>query len=65
MDMDIDPNRWLLTRNAQDQVGAFGTDPAERAQDLGVTRQYPAIGSHNPARNRVYSVALGLMEGQA
>ena len=38
MDMDIDPNRWLLTRNTQDQVSAFGTDATERAQDLGVTR---------------------------
>ena len=37
--------------------------PAERAQDLGVTRQYPAIGSHNPARNRVYLRRFGLMEG--
>src|SRR5262249_9426804 len=26
MDMDIDSNRWLLTRNTQDQVSAFGTD---------------------------------------
>src|SRR5215813_14550971 len=29
MDMDIDPNKRLLTRNAQDQVSAFGTNTAE------------------------------------
>src|SRR5262249_22155193 len=63
MDMDIDPNRRLLTRNTQDQVSTFGTDTAERAQELGVTRQYPAMGSHNPARNRVYLRCFGLMEG--
>ncbi len=63
MDVDIDPNRWLLTRNAEDQVGAFGTDTAERAQDLGVTRQCPTMGRYNPARNRVYLRCFGLMEG--
>src|ERR1043166_7208831 len=31
VDMDIDPNKRLLTRNTQDQVSAFGTDTAERA----------------------------------
>ena len=63
MDVDIDPNRWLLTRNAQDQVSAFGTDTTERAQDLGITRQYPAMGSHNLARNRVYLRRFSLVEG--
>ena len=43
MDMDIDPNKRLLTRNAQDQVSAFGTDTTERAQDLGITRQYGVV----------------------
>jgi hypothetical protein len=63
MDMDIDSNRGLLTRNAQDQVSTFGTDTAERAQDLGVTRQYPAMVRRNSARNRVYLRCFGLMEG--
>jgi hypothetical protein len=63
MDMDINPNKRLLTRNAQDQVSAFGTDTTERAQDLGVTRQYSAMGRHNLARNRVYLWCFGLMEG--
>jgi len=63
MDMDINSNRWLLTCNAQDQVGAFGTDTAERAQELGVTRQYPAMVRHNSACNRVYLWCFGLMEG--
>jgi hypothetical protein len=63
MDMDINPNKRLLTRNTQDQVSAFGTDTAERAQALGVTWQYAAMGSHNPARNRVYLWRFGLMEG--
>src|SRR5215470_17795531 len=63
MDMDIDPNKRLLTRNAQDQVGAFGTDTTERAQELGVTRQYPAIGSYNLAGNRVYLRCFSLVEG--
>ena len=63
MDMDIDANGRLLTRNAQDQVSAFGTDTTERAQDLGVTRQYPAMRRHNPARNRVYLRCFGFMEG--
>src|SRR5262244_1995643 len=62
-DMDIYSNRGLLTRNAQDQVSTFGTDTAERAQDLGVTRQYPAMVCHNSARNRVYLRCFGLMEG--
>jgi hypothetical protein len=63
MDMDINPNKRLLTRNAQDQVSTFGTDTVERAQDLGVTRQYPVMGGHNLARNRVYLRCFGLMEG--
>ena len=63
MDMDIDPNKRLLTRNAQDQMSAFGTNTAERAQDFSVTRQYPTMGSHNSARNRVYLRRFGLMEG--
>ena len=29
MDMDIDPNRRLMTRNAQDKISAFGTYTAE------------------------------------
>ena len=29
MDMDIDSDKRLLTRNAQDQVSAFGTNAAE------------------------------------
>src|SRR5512145_3360641 len=63
MDMNINPNKRLLTRNAQDQVSAFGTHTAERAQDLGVTRQYPAMGRHNLACNRMYLWCFGLMEG--
>src|SRR5262249_43928116 len=63
MDMDIASDKRLLTRNAQDQAGTFRTDTAERAQELGVTRQYPAMGSHNLARNRVYLWCFSLMEG--
>src|SRR4029077_9025568 len=56
-------SKRLLTRHAHDQVGAFGTDTVARAQDLGVTRQYPAMDSHNPACNRVYLRRFGLMKG--
>src|SRR5947208_2674655 len=63
MHVDIDTNTRLLTRNAQDQVGAFGTDTAERAHERGVTRQYPAMGRYHPAGNRVYLRRFGLVEG--
>ena len=63
MDMDINSNKRLLTRNAQDQMRAFGTNTAERTQDLGVTWQCPTIVSHNPARNREYLRRFSFMEG--
>src|SRR5262249_16011853 len=63
MNMDVDPNKRLLTRNAQDQMSAFGTSTHERAQDLAVTPQCSTMVSHNPAGNRVYLQRFGLMEG--
>ena len=63
MNMDIDPNGRLLTRNAQDKVGAFGTDTVERAQKRSVTWEYSIMDRHNLTRHRVYLRRFGLMEG--
>src|SRR4026208_1535583 len=54
VDMDVDPNTWLMTPNPQNQVSAFGTNPSERAQQSTVPRQCPAVCSRKIASKGMY-----------
>ena len=61
MNVHVDADQGLMAGNAQHQIGAFGTNPPERAHQLGVTGQRAIVHGGKMARNIVDLFGLGVV----